>query len=69
MRLSLTPGDFALQMHAGGGYATASGLKRPQVLIVLHLDRICVFRLLLFRMVNGLPASRTSGRHEPMGRL
>ena len=73
MRLLLTLADFALQMHAGG-YAMASRPKRPErrtqtVQIVLHLDRIGVFSLILFRIVNGRPASQTPGRHEPMGRI
>jgi hypothetical protein len=74
MHLLLTLGDFALQMRVGGGYRMACGPKRTErrmrtVLIVLFIDRICVFRLILFRMMNGRPASETSRRHEPMGRI
>jgi hypothetical protein len=74
VRLLLTVGDFALQMHAGGGRAMAAGPKRPErrlqtLLIVLYIDRICVFRFDLFRMVNGLSPSSTPTSHEPMGRV
>ena len=59
MRLSLALLDFALQIQAGDRGAVASGRKRREwrqtVLIVLYINRICVFRLILFRMMNGHP--------------
>jgi hypothetical protein len=73
MRLSLTLGDFGLQMRAGGGCAIDSRPRCPgrraQLLIVLYIDRIVVFRLILFRIANGRPAAQAPRRHEPMGRV
>ena len=72
MRLSLTLGDFALKMRAGGGCAMDSRPERRaqvQTVIVLHIYRICVFRLILFRMANGRPVSQAPRSHEPMGRV
>jgi hypothetical protein len=74
MRLLLTLGDLALEMRGRGGRAE-SGPKPPAarraraVLIVLYIDRICVFRLILFRMANGRLASQAPRLHEPMGRV
>ena len=74
MRLSLTLGDFALQMRAGWACTVDSCPKRraravQSLLIVLYIHRICVFRLTLFRIVNGRSASRAPRLHEPMGRF